>query len=80
MLRFLLALIRNCGVAVVISAFFAIARGPSHSNRVHAAGALATVTIRPSSANVSEVTECDLPPGRVCRLVDTGQRISRETP
>jgi len=27
---FLLAVIRNCGVAIAISLFFAAARGPSH--------------------------------------------------
>ena len=80
MLRFLLALIRNCGVAVVISAFFAIARGPSHSTRVEAVDTLATVTTRASGADVTEVAEYDRPPGRVCRLVDAEQRPSRETP
>jgi hypothetical protein len=31
--RFLLALIRNLGVAIAISVFFAAARGPSHPPR-----------------------------------------------
>ena len=31
MLRFLRAIIRNCGVAIAISVFFAAARGPAHS-------------------------------------------------
>lgn len=30
MSRFLVAVVRNCGVAIVISLFFAVTRGPSH--------------------------------------------------
>jgi hypothetical protein len=42
MTRFLLAIVRNCGVAIAISVFFAAARGPAHPagpGAVHAAAA-----------------------------------------
>jgi len=65
MSRFLLALLRNCGVAIAISIFFAAARGPSH---------LATeVTSPESAAPTPGIAGCDRPAIRVCRLVDAGQ-------
>jgi hypothetical protein len=39
--RFLLVLVRNFGVAIAISVFFAAARGPSHSPRPAEAKAMA---------------------------------------
>jgi hypothetical protein len=44
--RFLLALIRNCGVAIAISVFFAAARTPSHPPRLSAIDVLAAVPAR----------------------------------
>ena len=82
MSRFLLALIRNCGVAIAISVFFAAARGPSHQQQPGAVVAMATATASYSGPAVpaQRVAECDRPPGRVCRLVDAGQRISAAAP
>ena len=78
MSRFLLAVIRNCGVAIAISVFFAAARGPSHSPRPDAIDTLAPVeALHPeSTAPVQKKPGCDQPVYRVCRLVDAGQQMS----
>jgi hypothetical protein len=77
MSRFLLAVIRNCGVAIAISVFFAAARGPSH---LHQPGAiLPAVEARdPASAAPAKKPGCDQPAYRVCRLVDAGQQMSEQ--
>ena len=82
MSRFLLALIRNCGVAIAISVFFAAARGPSHQQRPGAVDALRAASVSYSGPAVSaqRTTGCDRPPGRVCRLVDAGQPASASAP
>jgi hypothetical protein len=75
----LLAVIRNCGVAIAISIFFAAAREPSH--RPSAAEPSAVRTKYPeSTAPAKETSTCDQPAGRVCRLVDAGLRMSEWTP
>jgi hypothetical protein len=78
--RFLLAVIRNCGIAIAISVFFAAARGPSHPPA--AADTLAAVEAKTpeSTAPVKKTSACDQSAGRVCRLVDAGQRMSERTP
>jgi hypothetical protein len=70
MSHFLLAVIRNCGVAIAISIFFAAARGPSH--RPAAADTLAAVESKYSGLTVpaKKTSACDQPAGRACRLVD----------
>lgn len=82
MSRFLLAIIRNCGVAIAISIFFAAARGPSHPPRPGAVDTLAAVEARypESTASTQKKSWCDQPAGRVCRLVDAEQRISERAP
>ena len=82
MSRFLLALIRNCGVAIAISVFFAAARGPSHQQRLGAVDATAAASAGYSGPAVpaQQAAECDRPPGRVCRLVDAGQPVSVSAP
>jgi len=82
MSRFLLALIRNCGVAIAISVFFAAARGPSHPPRAGAVDALGAASVSYSGPAVpaERAAGCDRPPGRVCRLVDAGQPASVSAP
>jgi hypothetical protein len=72
MFRFLLAVIRNCGVAIAISVFFAAAHGPSHAPGAGPANMLAAVEARyPESIAITrKAPGCDQPVGRVCRLVD----------
>jgi hypothetical protein len=72
MSRFLLAVIRNFGVAIAISIFFAAARGPSHPPRPDAVDTLAAVGTRYSESTVptQKTSGCDQPAGRVCRLLD----------
>jgi hypothetical protein len=65
MSNFLLSLMRNCGVAIMISIFFAGARGPSHPPRTGAAVAWSA---------------CDEPGGRVCRLANAEQHMTGRTP
>jgi hypothetical protein len=76
MSRFLLAVIRNCGVAIAISIFFAAARGPSHPLPQGAVESSHPGPILPTQ----KTTGCDQPAVRVCRLVDAGQRMSETTP
>jgi hypothetical protein len=80
--RFLLAVIRNCGVAIAISIFFAAVRGPSHPPRSGAVDTLAAVEARypESTAPTQKTSGCDQPAGRVCRAVGAGQRISERAP
>lgn len=80
MSRFLLAVLRNCGVAIAISIFFAAARGPSHHSG--AADTLAAVEAKApeSTASAKKTSACDQPAGPVCRLVDAGQRMLERTP
>jgi len=77
---FLIAVIRNCGVAIAISVFFAAAQGPAHPHRSGAvdavAAAQASFPAQPPHAPNSP--RCDRPPGPVCRLVDAGQRAFAE--
>ncbi|HXI07312.1 MAG: hypothetical protein ACRC1G_02845 [Bradyrhizobium sp.] len=81
MSRFLLALIRNCGVAIAISIFFAAARGPSHPPQPGAVDALAAASASYTGSGVAAgQAGCDRPPGRVCRLVDAGQPASVPAP
>jgi hypothetical protein len=81
MSRLLLVLIRNCGVAIAISIFFAAARGPSHQ-QLGAVDATATASAGYSGPAVpaQRAAECDRPPGRLCRLVDAGQPVSVSAP
>jgi hypothetical protein len=74
----LLAVIRNCGVAIAISVFFAAARAPLHSPRPDAVYPLTVVEARDSesTAPVQKKPGCDQPAYRVCRLVDAGQQMS----
>ena len=78
MSRFLLALIRNCGVAIAISVFFAAARGPAHPPRPGAVDILPAVEAGQSKspAPAQNKPGCDQPAYRVCRLVDAGQLMS----
>jgi hypothetical protein len=82
MSRFLLALIRNCGVAVAISIFFAAAHEPSHrpapGTPVALPGAAAS-RLDPVTPT-QKTRECERPPGRVCRLVEAWHRVSAENP
>jgi len=70
MTRFLLAIVRNCGVAIAISVFFAAARGPAHPAMPGAVDATAA-----ASASFPGPIAHAMPPGceRVCRLVDSGR-------
>jgi hypothetical protein len=81
MSRFLLAFIRNFGVAIAISVFFAAARGPSHQQRPGAVDALGAASVSYSAPAVpaQRAAGCDRP-GRVCRLVDAGQPVSVSVP
>jgi hypothetical protein len=80
MSRFLLAFIRNCGVAIAISVFFAAGRAPSPPPKPGATAAVAAVNTRsPETPAQTQMPECDRPPGRVCRLVDAGHRVSDGT-
>jgi hypothetical protein len=80
LLGFLIAVIRNCGVAIAISVFFAAAQGPAHPNLSGAVDALAAAQARfpAQPAQAPDSPRCDRPPGPVCRLVDAGQRASPE--
>jgi hypothetical protein len=82
MSRFLLAIIRNCGVAIAISVFFAAARGPSHPPRSGAADALVAAEARypEPAAPTQTISGCDQPARRVCRLVAAGQQMSARVP
>lgn len=83
MSRFLLAFIRNCGVAIAISVFFAAARGPSHPPRPGAVDALAAASASYSGLHTplrQAAPTCDRPPGRVCRLVEAGQPLPVPAP
>jgi hypothetical protein len=82
MSRFLFAVLRNCGVAIVISIFFAAARGPSHLPRSGAVDTLAAAEARypESTAPTQTALGCDQPARRICRLVDAGQRMSERAP
>ena len=76
MSRFLLAFIRNCGVAIAISVFFAAARGPSHPPRPGAADTPAVEVRGPESiVPAPKKPACDQPAYRVCRLVDAAQQM-----
>jgi hypothetical protein len=72
--RFLLALIRNCGVAIAISVFFAATHEPSHRSGPGALDALPGLAAShpDPTAPTQKMRECDWPPGRVCRLVEAG--------
>jgi hypothetical protein len=81
MSRFLLAVVRNCGVAIAISVFFAAAHGPSQGSRPGTANLLAGIEARyPEPIATTRKASCDQPVGRVCRLVDAEQRISERAP
>ena len=82
MLRFLCALIRNCGVAIAISVFFAAARGPSHPVKPGSvdAPAAATASYPIPALDKQRAGECDRPPGRVCRLVDASRPAAASVP
>jgi hypothetical protein len=79
---FLLAVLRNCGVAIAISVFFAAARAPSHSGGAGVAHALGLVEASYAGSTAPTLKEagCDQPAGRVCSVVDAGQRRSGLTP
>ena len=82
MFRFLRAVIRNCGVALAISIFFAAARGPTHpqpSGMVEALAAAAASYLGPVFPRQRDA-ECERPPGRDCRLVDVGQPTLASAP
>jgi hypothetical protein len=68
--RFLLAVIRNCGVAIAISVFFAAARGPAHPRPP---GGVDTFAAAELTAPTPKTPGCDQPAARVCRLVDAGR-------
>ncbi len=77
MSRFLLAVLRNCGVAIAISVFFAAARGPSHPPAPGADTLAALAAKYPESVSPALTTSaCDQPVYRVCRLVDAGHGLS----
>jgi hypothetical protein len=72
MTRFLLAIVRNCGVAIAISVFFAAARGPAHPASAGAVDAIAAAAARsPELTAQARVQACDRPAERVCRLVES---------
>jgi hypothetical protein len=80
--RFLLALIRNCGVSIAISIFFAAAHEPSHRiapGTPDALPGIAASRLDPI-APTQKMRECDRPPGRVCRLVEAGHRVPAGAP
>jgi hypothetical protein len=80
MSRFLLAVIRNYGVAIAISMFFAAARGPSPPP-AGALNTLAAVEVRYSESTApTKMSRCGQPAGRVCSLVDAGQRRPEKAP
>ena len=78
MFRFLRALIRNFGVGMAISIFFAVARGPAQPEQTGKVGALAIATASHPVPVVRRqgAGECKRPTGRVCRLADAGQPVS----
>jgi hypothetical protein len=82
MSRFLLAVLRNCGVAIAISVFFAAARGPSHPPGPGVANASGLVEARypESTASTQKSSGCNQPAGQLCRVLDAGQRGSERTP
>jgi hypothetical protein len=82
MSHFLLAVLRNCGVAIAISVFFAAARAPSHPAAPGVANTLAVVEARygESAIPTLKASGCDQPAGRVCSAVDAGQRRPALTP
>ena len=82
MFGFLRALIRNCGVAIAISVFFAAARGPAHPVKMGAvdAPAAATAGYGGPALDQQPAGECDQPPGRVCRLVDASRPAAVSVP
>ena len=72
MTRFLLAFIRNCGVAIAISVFFAAARGPAHPGGPGAVHAMVAATARsPELIAQAKAPGCDRPAEPVCRLVES---------
>jgi hypothetical protein len=80
MSRFLLAVVRNCGIAIAISIFFAAARGPSHPPGAADTWAAVEAKTPGSAAPAKKTSACDQPAGRICRLGDAGQRMSERTP
>jgi hypothetical protein len=82
MFRFLLAVIRNYGVAIAISMFFAAARGPSHLPPPGAVNTLAAIEAQysESTAATQKMPGCDQPAVRVCRLVDAEQQMPEKAP
>jgi hypothetical protein len=79
--RFLLAIIRNCGVAIAISVFFAAARAPVHPDASGAVDApAAQARFREQTAQAPTSPGCDRPAGSVCRLVEVGQRAPTGVP
>jgi hypothetical protein len=77
MSRFLLAFIRNFGVAIAISVFFAAARGPSQPSRPVDALVTATASHPGPVTPTQRAAEYDRPSGRV---VDAGEQTSSSTP
>jgi hypothetical protein len=77
---FLIAVIRNCGVAIAISVFFAAAQGPAHRPLSGAVDTLAAAQARfpAQPAEAPNSPRCERPPGPVCRLVDAGQHAPPE--
>jgi hypothetical protein len=75
MSRILLAVLRNCGVAIAISVFFAAARGPSHPARAGVVDTVAVVEARyaGSPAPTLKTSGCDQAAGHICSAVDAGQ-------
>ena len=80
MSRFLLAVIRNCGVAIAISIFFAAARGPSHRPSAAESPAAVGAKYPESTAPAKKTSACNQSASRVCRLVDAGQGMYERTP
>jgi hypothetical protein len=74
--RFLFALIRNFGVAIAISLFFAFARGPSHPPPQET---LAAVAARDPESTAPAQMTCDRTPGSL-GVVDAGRRTPAEGP
>jgi hypothetical protein len=77
---FLIAVIRNCGVAIAISVFFAAAQGPARPPLSGAVDAVAAAQARfpAQRAQAPNSPRCERPPGLVCRLVEAGQHASLE--
>ena len=72
MTHFLLAIVRNCGVAIAISVFFAAARGPAHPASPGAVDAMAAAAARsPELIAQARAPGCDRPAEPVCRLVES---------